>query len=123
MKSKLATFVLLLNVLSIHSYSAEAVKKIESKNQSNQVSIDVAVTDKGFEPSTIKTAHGKSVILNVTRKTDETCAVAIQVPSKKIKKDLPLNQTVSIDLGILEKGEISFGCGMNMMEGGRIITK
>lgn len=85
--------------------------------------IELTVTEKGFEPPSIDVAPGKLVILKITRKTDSTCATQIQIPSQKIKKDLPLNQTVSIDLGKLQKGEIRFGCGMNMMERGMIHVK
>ncbi len=85
--------------------------------------IELSVTEKGFEPSTVDVMPGTNVILKVTRKTDSTCAKQIQIPSMKIKKDLPLNETVSIEVGKLEKGEIRFGCGMNMMEGGKISVK
>lgn len=83
--------------------------------------IDIQVTEKGFEPSSIDVKPGALVTLNVVRKTDSTCAKEIQVPSKKIKKNLPLNQVVSIELGNLEKGEIRFACGMNMVSGKIII--
>ncbi len=85
--------------------------------------IDLSVTEKGFEPSTVDVMPGTNVTLQVTRKTDSTCATQIQIPSMKIKKDLPLNKTVNIEVGKLEKGEIRFGCGMYMMEGGKIFVK
>lgn len=84
--------------------------------------IELSVTEKGFEPNSIDVKPGSDVVLKVTRKTDSTCAKQVQVPSKNIKMELPLNKTVSISLGKLEKGEIRFGCGMNMMEAGRIIV-
>lgn len=79
--------------------------------------INLIVTEKGFVPSTINVKPGTNVELKITRKTDSTCATQIQVPSKNIKKDLPLNKTVSIEIGKVVKGEISFGCGMNMVTG------
>lgn len=85
--------------------------------------IDLAITEKGFVPSTITVKPRTNVELKVTRKTNSTCATQIQVPSKKILKDLPLNKTVSIELGKLKKGEITFGCGMDMMLGGVIFVK
>lgn len=88
-------------------------KDMTSKSQV----IDLQVTEKGFEPSKIDVKPGTSIILKVTRKTDATCATEIQVPSKKIKRKLPLNQVVSLDLGRLEKGEIRFACGMDMVSG------
>jgi plastocyanin domain-containing protein len=80
----------------------------------------VTVTDKGFEPKLIHAKSGEHVVLNITRKTDATCAKEVQVPSvNKNKIDLPLNKVVSVDLGELKKGDIKFGCGM-MMETAQI---
>ena len=85
--------------------------------------VDLTVTEKGFEPSTVNVAPEQTVTLKITRKTDNTCSTSIQIPSRKIKKDLPLNKTVEISLGKLAKGEIKFGCGMNMMNSGMIYVK
>lgn len=85
--------------------------------------IQIAVTSKGFEPNSIDVSPNSSVVLQVIRTTDDTCSQQIQIPSKNIKVDLPLNKVVKIELGKLEKGEIRFGCGMNMMSGGKIYVK
>ncbi|HEY8272237.1 MAG TPA: cupredoxin domain-containing protein [Pseudobdellovibrionaceae bacterium] len=108
-------------LMAMIAATSVVVAKAEDKSKSQVV--ELSVTEKGFEPNSIDVGPGKTVILKITRKTDSTCATEIQIPAKKIKKDLPLNKDVSIDLGKLEKGEIRFGCGMNMMEGGRIIVK
>lgn len=84
--------------------------------QKNQI-IELQVTEKGFEPSTVDVAPGVPVVLKVTRKTDSTCATEIKIPAKNIKKDLPLNKAVSIEVGKLDKGEIRFACGMDMVTG------
>lgn len=83
--------------------------------------IKVEVTKDGFVPNSIDVAPGTDVTLEVTRKTDETCSKDIQIPSKKIAKTaLPLEKPVLIALGKLERGEIKFGCGMDMMDSGKI---
>ncbi len=79
--------------------------------------VNLIVTEKGFQPNMVDVAAGKSVTLKITRKTDSTCATQINIPSKKIKKDLPLNKEVSVELGKLDKGEIRFACGMDMITG------
>jgi len=84
--------------------------------------INVEVTDKGFVPSSIEVKKNENINLSVTRKTDSTCARQIQVPSLKIKEQLPLNTPVQIKLGNLGESEIKFGCGMNMMIGGVILV-
>jgi plastocyanin domain-containing protein len=83
----------------------------------NKQTINVLVTEKGFEPSSLKAGPDQEISLAVTRKTDSTCAKEILFPAQKIKKELPLNKTVIINLGKLKKGEVSFSCGMNMVSG------
>jgi plastocyanin domain-containing protein len=84
--------------------------------------VEIQVTEKGFEPSNVSVSPGAHVILKITRKTDATCATQIKIPSRGLKKDLPLNKTISIELGRVEKGEIAFACGEDMM-GGHIFVK
>lgn len=82
--------------------------------------IEITVTDNGFEPNAITVNSKQNVELKVTRKTDSTCATEILIPKENVKKALPLNQTVVLKLGQLKKGELKFGCGMNMMINGKI---
>lgn len=86
------------------------------ENSPSQI-VEISVTENGFEPSQVDVKAGTPVILKVTRKTDATCATDLQVLSKKTKKDLPLNKTVTFDLGKLEKGDLAYSCGMNMLKG------
>lgn len=110
MKSLIACLFLLAGTPTV--FAASAAK--------DQI-IELQVTEKGFEPGTIDVKPGSSVTLKITRKTDATCATSVQISSKKIKKDLPLNRTVDIALGKLEKGEIRFACGMDMISGKIIV--
>ncbi len=84
--------------------------------------VPLQVTEKGFEPSEIKVKPGTHVILQVTRKTDKTCATQIVIKQKKIKTELPLNKEVLVDVGVLQKGDIRFACGMDMLSGHLIIN-
>ncbi|MGZ3692004.1 MAG: cupredoxin domain-containing protein [Pseudobdellovibrio sp.] len=111
---KLLIVFLATGVLSFSVFAKDVVKPLN---------IELTVTEKGFEPDKIDVTPDQPVQLNVTRKTDDTCATAIQIPSMKIKKELPLNKTVAIKLGKLKKGEIRFGCGMKMMDSGMIYVK
>ena len=81
------------------------------------VEVPISVTENGFEPSRIEVKHDQPVTLLVTRKTDQTCATEIVVPSRGITQSLPLNQTVRVALGPLKTGEVAFACGMDMEKG------
>lgn len=109
--------IILCSLLVLSSATGFAKSHVASLQKNHGQDIELSVTEKGFEPNQINVKPGELVTLKVTRKTDSTCATAIQIPSKKIKKDLPLNKTVSIDLGKLDKGEIRFACGMDMVTG------
>lgn len=78
---------------------------------------NLSVTEKGFEPDKITVKPGTHLVLKVTRKTNATCATEIVIKDKKIKQELPLNKEVSIDVGVLAKGKVSFACGMDMISG------
>ena len=76
----------------------------------------VTVTDSRFEPARIVLKPGVAARIIFTRASDKTCATAVEFPSLKIRRDLPLNQPVVVDV-TLEKGEVAFACGMNMLRG------
>lgn len=106
-----ATLLASTLVFSLAAFTKEKIQKIT-----------VTVTENGFEPNEIKVKDKSHVILQITRKTETTCATNIMLKDLNIKKDLPLNQQVEVDLGVLKKGDISFACGMNMITGHIIIN-
>lgn len=79
--------------------------------------VELSVTDKGFEPANITVKKGEPVHLLVTRKTDSTCARAIDIKDMGIRKDLPLNKAVDIDFTPQKSGEIHYLCAMGMIGG------
>lgn len=111
----------ILSTLAVLGFATSATVAYGEESQSKIV--EVAVTKKGFEPKSIEVKSGTPLTLKVTRKTDATCAKAITVAGTDIKKDLPLNETVTVDVGTLKQGEVKFGCGMGKMVGGMIFVK
>lgn len=105
--------VFILATLTVGSAQANEVAASKSKRKV----IEVSVTEKGYEPSSVQAKAGDLVTLQITRKTDKTCAKEISVPSLKIKKKLPLDTPVNVELGALKEGEVKFVCGMNMISG------
>ena len=76
----------------------------------------VMVTAKGFEPASLKLKADVPAKITFLRQTNETCATAVVMPDYKVKKDLPLNQPVVIEI-TPKKGTFEFVCGMNMLHG------
>jgi plastocyanin domain-containing protein len=80
--------------------------------------IDIAVTEKGFEPTPIQVVKGQPITLVVTRKTDQTCATELTIPEYKIDRKLPLGQPVEISFTPEKSGDLEYGCAMDhMMKG------
>ncbi len=86
-----------------------------SKSAVQKVAIEV--TSKGFQPDTVLAKAGVPLVLEVTRKTDRTCAKDIVIKDLKIRKPLPLDKTVEVRLTPAKKGNLRFACAMDMVAG------
>ena len=95
---------------------------IASEELKSQI-FTMSVTENGFIPSNLKVKTTMPITLKITRKTDATCAREIVLPAKKINVSLPLNKEVEVNIGKVSKGEIKFGCAMDMMVSGIIIAE
>ncbi len=84
----------------------------------------VAVGEHGFAPTSLalaKGAPGSTVPVTFVRTTDETCAKEVVFPDLGIKKDLPLNKPVTIDVPTDTSRTLSFQCGMAMYKGALVV--
>ena len=82
----------------------------------------VTVSATSFEPSRLSLRAGVPARLTFTRISDTTCATAVVFASLNIRRDLPLNQPVTIEFTPAKAGEIAFACGMNMLRGTVVIN-
>jgi plastocyanin domain-containing protein len=82
--------------------------------------VAIEILEKGFAPESVTVEKGKPIELAFTRKTDKTCATEIAIPSLKLKKALPLNEVVVVEL-TPDKDDITFQCGMNMLKGKLVV--
>jgi len=80
--------------------------------------VQISVTEAGFEPARAMIPKGQPITLVISRKTDQTCAKEIVISSLNIRRDLPLNQAVRIELPADVIGDsLSYACGMDMYAG------
>ncbi len=84
-------------------------------------SVDIIV-DGGYSPEAITIAKGKTTKINFIRKDPSGCLEEVVLSDFKIRKQLPLNQKVTVELTPQHRGEFGFSCGMNMFHG-KIIVK
>ncbi|MBO0798550.1 MAG: cupredoxin domain-containing protein [Blastocatellia bacterium] len=88
--------------------------------QNDSQTANVAVTDKGFEPSSLKLKTGVPAKVTFTRKSDDTCADEVVIKDYNIDRKLPLNEPVTVEF-TPRKGEFTYGCGMGMVKGKLVV--
>jgi plastocyanin domain-containing protein len=81
----------------------------------------VKISERGFEPETLKVRRGVPTRITFLRTTDNTCAKEIVISEFGVRRELPLNQPIVVSFTPNKKGEFSFTCGMNMMRGKLIV--
>jgi plastocyanin domain-containing protein len=97
---------------------AEAPSTAGEKREGGVRVVELAVTEKGYEPSPVSLKKGEPVKLVVTRKTDQTCATEVVMEGYGINTPLPLNQPVEIAFTPKESGKLVYGCAMGKMISG-----
>jgi len=83
-------------------------------------SIDILV-DGGYQPEIISVPYGKTTKLNFKRLDSNSCLEDVVLADFKIKKSLPMNEKVTIEINPDKKGEFDFSCGMGMFHGKLIV--
>lgn len=92
--------------------AAKPVASIDVKGRR----VDITAGANGFQPSSIAVKQGEPTTLVFTRTTDETCATEVVFPEINLKKDLPLNQQVAVEVPAGEARTLAFQCGMGMFK-------
>ncbi|MBI2195956.1 MAG: cupredoxin domain-containing protein [Candidatus Levybacteria bacterium] len=78
--------------------------------------IDIKVSG-GYSPEVISIPKGKMTKINFLRTDSTDCLSEVVLSDFKIRKQLPLNQRVTIEITPQKEGEFLFACGMNMYHG------
>jgi plastocyanin domain-containing protein len=84
----------------------------------------VTVGEHGFAPSSLtlpRGAAGSTVPVVFVRTTDETCAKEVVFPDVGIKRHLPLNTPVTVDVPADTARTLTFQCGMVMYKGALVV--
>lgn len=112
--------VIIFGVLGIvFTYWFFLMKKASEVTVKNEVDI---IVEGGYKPEVISIRKGKLTKINFIRKDQSDCLEEVVLPDFKIRRHLPLNQKVTIEITPQKSGEFGYSCGMNMFHG-RIIVR
>jgi RND family efflux transporter MFP subunit len=101
----------------------EAMKKNQERESEPKVqAVTVTLNAKGYQPASFKLKQGLPARVTFVRKVEATCGTEIVIPEYDIKRELPLNEPVTVEFTPNKSGEFTFACGMNMLRG-KIVVK
>lgn len=83
--------------------------------------VDIRVDERGYHPGTVRVQPGETITLILTRTTERGCGGTVVIPSRNIRRALPVNRPVEITLTVRERESLSFTCGMGMYRGSIVV--
>lgn len=84
-------------------------------------SIEIYV-EGGYDPQVISIKKGQPTKLTFIRKDPSPCLEEVVLSDFGIRKHLPLNERVTVEITPSKVGEFSYACGMNMYHGKIVVT-
>lgn len=123
MPNKMITITSCLVLLAVMALPvmAQGGRKPKTRRPAKVQSATVRLTDKGYQPSSLKLRRGVPARVTFIRQIEETCGKAIAIPEYNIRHDLPLNERVLVEFTPTKAGEFKFSCGMGMLRGTLIV--
>src|SRR5688572_10080590 len=114
-------FVLVFSIAGIMLTYWFFLKKQDKQIEVTGDEIDIVV-EGGYTPASVVIPFGKTTKLNFFRKDPSSCLEEVVLGDFKIRKFLPLNEKVTLEITPQKKGEFGFSCGMGMFHG-KIVVK
>jgi RND family efflux transporter MFP subunit len=101
------------------SVQPQPVARVDRQAQAQSVTI--TLDEKGYHPASFKLRQGVPARLTFVRKTEAGCGNEIVLAEYNIKRELPLNQAVTVEFTPAKAGEFKFACGMDMLRGSFVV--
>ena len=101
----------------------ESMQIKAANNQSARSdAIKITVSSKGYEPASFRVKKDQPVKLAFNRLDANNCGGEVIFPKLKIRKALPVGETVLVEFTPTEAGELAFSCGMGMLKGKVVVN-
>jgi len=100
--------------------SIQAQRQAKRKTPAIQ-RVTVALTEKGYEPTSLRLRRGVPAQVSFIRKVSATCGTQIVIADYDIKRALPLNEPVIVEFTPKTSGAFAFTCGMGMLRGSIVV--
>lgn len=109
-------------ILSVASAASASLFAVDAAAEQAKVRTVEIVVDGSYKPDRIEAHEGERLRLKFVRKDYSGCTREVVFPTLNIRRELPTNKPVVIELPPLVPGEIEFRCGMNMIRGTIVVN-
>jgi plastocyanin domain-containing protein len=113
--------LILVTLVSGVSINAQRTLKTQQRTAQKVQKVTVNLTERGYQPASFKLKKGVPARVTFIRKTEDECGREIVIPAYNIRRELPLNQPVTVSFTPKKAGSFSFVCGMDMLRGKVIV--
>ncbi len=110
-----------LNPAQMNAATAHGSSMPKPADEARLQTARVVLNDKGYQPGSVNLRAGVPARLTFVRQIEATCGTEIVLADYSIKRDLPLNQPVTVEFTPAKAGELFFTCGMNMLRGKLVV--
>ena len=121
LNKKLRLTALLVAILAA-VFLAPATADAQSRKPARGQSAKVVIGNYGYEPASFRLKRGVPAKVTFLRVSESTCATEVVFAEYGIRRELPLNQAVTVSFTPRKSGEFAFTCGMNMHRGKLIVS-
>lgn len=123
MRSKIIIIAAFAFIFAISAVDVSAQRNVKTKKRTAQKVqyIRINVTERGYRPTSFRLKKGIPARITFVRKTEDECGKEIVIPAYGIKRELPLNEPVTIRFTPRKAGTFGFACGMDMLRGKIIV--
>jgi plastocyanin domain-containing protein len=115
------TIAVMLMAVAVGLTSGVHAQRQLKWKKGNIQKVTVALTEKGYQPDSLKLRRGIPAQITFIRKVSATCATQVVIREYEINRDLPLNEPVSVAFTPNKSGTFTFSCGMGMLRGSLVV--
>ncbi len=85
--------------------------------------VKVILGAEGYQPASFNLRQGVPARIEFVRQVEGACGEEIVIPEYGVKRKLPLNKPVMVEITPNKAGEYVFTCGMNMLRGKIVVRE
>lgn len=115
-------FILAAALAAVAASVAAVALPIATAGETPARQVSIVVIDGSYQPARIEMKEGERLRLVFLRKEHNPCTRELVIPALGIRRELPPDQPVTVEVAGLKPGTHEFHCGMNMVFGQIVVA-